>query len=147
VISVERVAKSKIGKVRFWVRGLAISPPNFFDFWERAFPLEFSEEKKMAGNLGLDPLLLLYRYQGTLSAFRNIFHPLTCVRIAQNRALNFVRPVNSSLLATLPHKRQLLHLPLEDDNPINDDDQALYEWTMISCDARYVYLLCFLYLT
>jgi hypothetical protein len=43
VISVERVAKSKIGEARFWVRGLAISPPKFLDFWESAFPLEFSE--------------------------------------------------------------------------------------------------------
>ncbi len=33
--------KSKIGKARFWVRGLAISP----HFWERVFPLEFSEKK------------------------------------------------------------------------------------------------------
>jgi hypothetical protein len=46
--------KSKIGKARFWVRGLVISPPIFY-FWERAFPLEFSE-KKLAGTLGLDPL-------------------------------------------------------------------------------------------
>jgi hypothetical protein len=55
VISVERVAKSKIGEARFWVRGLAISPTKFFNFWERAFSLEFSEKQKMAGNLGLDP--------------------------------------------------------------------------------------------
>jgi len=41
----------------------------------------------------------------------------------------------------------MLNLPLEDDNPLNDDDRALYEQTMISCAARCVYLLCFLYLT
>jgi hypothetical protein len=52
VISVERVAKSKIGKARFWVRGLAISPPNFFEFWERAFLLEFSEKKNWREILG-----------------------------------------------------------------------------------------------
>jgi hypothetical protein len=27
-----------------------------FEFWERAFPLEFSERKKLAGTLGQDPL-------------------------------------------------------------------------------------------
>jgi hypothetical protein len=31
-------------------------PTQIFDFWERAFPLEFSE-KKLAGTLGQDPLL------------------------------------------------------------------------------------------
>ncbi len=55
VISVKRVAKSKIGTARFWVRGLAISPPKFFYFWERAFPLEFSEEKKTRGNSWAGP--------------------------------------------------------------------------------------------
>ena len=80
--------------------------------------------------------------QGTLSAFRNIFHPLT-----QTRALSFVLPVSSSLLVTLHRKRLMLNLPLEDDDPLNDDDRALYEWTMISCATRCMYLLCFLYLT
>ena len=85
--------------------------------------------------------------QGTLSAFRNIFHPLTRTRIARTRALSYVLPVSSSLLATLHCERLMLNLPLEDDNPLNDDDRALYERTMISCAARCVYLLCFLYLT
>ena len=85
--------------------------------------------------------------QGTLSAFRNIFHPLTRARIARTRALSYVLPVSSSLLVTLHRKRLMLNLPLEDDNPLNDDDRALYERTMISCAARCVYLLCFLYLT
>ena len=85
--------------------------------------------------------------QGTLSAFRNIFHPLTRARIARTRALSYVLPVSSSLLATLHRERLMLNLPLEDDNPLNDDDRALYERTMISCAARCVYLLCFLYLT
>ena len=85
--------------------------------------------------------------QGTLSAFRNIIHPLTCVHIARTRALSFVLPVSSSLLVTLHRKRLMLNPPLEDDNLLNDDDRALYEWTMISCAARCVYLLCFLYLT
>jgi hypothetical protein len=41
MIGVKRVAKLKIGKARFWVHGLAISPPKFFNFGERAFLLEF----------------------------------------------------------------------------------------------------------
>ena len=85
--------------------------------------------------------------QDTLSAFRNIFHPLTRARIARTRALSYVLPVSSSLLATLHRERLMLNLPLEDDNPLNDDDRALYEQTMISCAARCVYLLFFLYLT
>ena len=80
--------------------------------------------------------------QGTLSAFRNIFHPLTRARIARTRALSYVLPVSSSLLVTLHRERLMLNLPLEDDNPLNDDDRALYERTMISCAARCVYLLC-----
>jgi hypothetical protein len=55
VISIERVAKSKIGKARSWVRRLAISPPIFFDFWEIAFPLEFSEKKNWRELLGWIP--------------------------------------------------------------------------------------------
>jgi len=85
--------------------------------------------------------------QGTLSAFWNIFHPLTRVRIAWTRALSYVLPVSSSLLVTLHRKQLMLNLPLEDDNSLNDDDRALYERTMISCATRCVYLLCFLYLT
>jgi len=85
--------------------------------------------------------------QGTLSAFWNIFHPLTCVHIAWTQALSYVRQVSSSLLGTLHHERLMLHLLLEDENPLNDNDRALYERTMIYCAARCVYLTCFLYLT
>jgi hypothetical protein len=85
--------------------------------------------------------------QGTLSVFWNIFHPLTRAHFARTRALSYVLPVSSSLLVTLHRERLMLNLPLEDDNPLNDDDRALYEQTMISCAARCVYLLCFLYLT
>jgi len=48
-------AISKIGEVRFLMCGLAISPPRFSKYCETAILTEFSEEKKMAGNLGLEP--------------------------------------------------------------------------------------------
>ena len=53
---VEGGAISKIGEVRFLMRGLAISPPRFSKFCERANPPEFSK-KKLTGNLELEPLL------------------------------------------------------------------------------------------
>ena len=37
------------------MRGLAISPPRFSKYCEIAIPPEFSE-KKLAGDLGLEPL-------------------------------------------------------------------------------------------
>ena len=51
-IGVEGGAISKIGEVRFLMRGLAISPPSFSKYCEIAI----LPEKKMAGNLGLEPL-------------------------------------------------------------------------------------------
>jgi hypothetical protein len=73
VISVERVAKSKIGKVRCRVLGLTISPPNFLIFWERTFPLEFSE-KKLARNLGLVPHhnFLQTAFAASIKEFRRV---------------------------------------------------------------------------
>ena len=56
---VEGGAISKIGEVRFLMRGLAISPPRFSKFCERANPPEFSKKKKLAGNLELEPLLVV----------------------------------------------------------------------------------------
>jgi len=56
-IGVEGGAKSEIGEARFLMRGLAISPPRFSRFCERAFPPDFFEKKKLAGTLGVDPLL------------------------------------------------------------------------------------------
>jgi hypothetical protein len=38
------------------MRGLAISPPRFSKYCEIAIPPEFSEKKKLAGDLGLEPL-------------------------------------------------------------------------------------------
>ena len=64
--------------------------------------------------------------QVALSAHRNIFHPLTSVCIARNQAWDFDCPVNSSFLGILHRERQLLNLPLEDNDPLNDDDRALY---------------------
>ena len=55
-IGVEGGAISKISEVRFLMRGLAISPPRFSKFCERANPPEFSK-KKLAGNLELEPLV------------------------------------------------------------------------------------------
>ena len=55
-IGVEGGGKSEIGEARFLLRGLAISPPRFLRFCERAFPSDFFEKKKLAGTLGVDPL-------------------------------------------------------------------------------------------
>ena len=49
-IGVEGGAKSEIGEARFLMRGLAISPPRFSRFCERAFPPDFFEKKKTGGN-------------------------------------------------------------------------------------------------
>ncbi len=38
---------SKIGEVRFLMRGLAISPPRFSKYCKTAIPPEFSEKKKI----------------------------------------------------------------------------------------------------
>jgi hypothetical protein len=53
MVSVEGGGKSKIGEVRFWVCGLAITPA---DFLRVRSVTNFSKIKK-AGTLGLDPLL------------------------------------------------------------------------------------------
>jgi hypothetical protein len=59
LISVERVGNQNLVRRDFGCTVLAISPAKFFNFWERAFPLEFSEKKTLAGTLGLDPLFLV----------------------------------------------------------------------------------------
>jgi hypothetical protein len=67
VTSIERVAKSKIGEARFWVRGLAISPPKFSHFWERVFPLELSE-KKTGRNSWAGPPTFNHHWRGIVRA-------------------------------------------------------------------------------
>jgi len=49
---------SKIGEVRFLMHSLAISPPRFLKFCERAIlPGQNFLKKQMAGAVGLEPLL------------------------------------------------------------------------------------------
>jgi hypothetical protein len=74
--------------------------------------------------------LALYRYiatPGILSARRNIIHPFTRAPIARNRAWDFVLPVDLVLQETLHREQLALGLLLGDDNPLNDNDQVLYE--------------------
>jgi hypothetical protein len=73
---------------------------------------------------------------GALSARRNIMHPLTRVPIARNRAWDFVRPIDTTLLETLHCERLALGLFLEDDNPLNEDNDVRYEQTMRLCESR-----------
>ncbi len=73
---------------------------------------------------------------GTLSARRNIIHPLTCVPIARNKAWDYVRPVDSALLETLHREWLVLGLLLEDENPLTEDDRVLYQQTMRLCESR-----------
>jgi len=49
-IGVEGGGESEIGEARFLFCGLAISPPRFSRFCERAFPPDFFEKKKTGGN-------------------------------------------------------------------------------------------------
>jgi len=75
----------------------------------------------------------LYRFVSTRSAMSStttLSHPLTRVQIERNRAWNYVRPVAKDLQATLHSERLALNLPLEDDNPLNDEDYSRYEEVM-----------------
>jgi hypothetical protein len=75
----------------------------------------------------------LYRFVGTRSAMSStttLSHPLTRVQIERNRAWGYVRPVAPDLQATLHSERLALGLPLEDDNPLNDEDYSRYEEVM-----------------
>jgi len=47
--------KSEIGEAKFLLRGLAISPPRFSRFCERAFPPDFFEKKNWRELLGWTP--------------------------------------------------------------------------------------------
>ena len=60
-IGVEGGAISKIGEVRFLMRGLAISPPRFL----RELSRQNFLKKKLAGALGLEPLQTVPRIYGT----------------------------------------------------------------------------------
>jgi hypothetical protein len=85
-------------------------------------------------NLQVYERLALYRYIATPG--RNIIHPFTSAPIAQNRAWDFVLPVDPILQETLHHERLALSLLLGDGNPLNDNDRVLYEQTMRECDAQ-----------
>ncbi len=55
-ISVEGGATSKIGKARFWERGLTRSPPEFSKFWTRFSRQNFQKKKKNGGRGPTGPL-------------------------------------------------------------------------------------------
>jgi hypothetical protein len=54
-IGVEGGEKSKIGEARFWVRGLAISPPKISSFERERSRLNFQKKKKSGGRRPTGP--------------------------------------------------------------------------------------------
>jgi hypothetical protein len=63
MVSIEGGGKSKIGKVRFWVRGLTISPPDFNSCFLRA---RFLRWEKIGGNSWAGPPRQWQRQFGTI---------------------------------------------------------------------------------
>jgi hypothetical protein len=55
-----------------------------------------------------------------------------------------MRPASPELLLQLHCKQALLGLPLEDKNPLTNEDRARYDETMVATQARYaIPLLCY----
>jgi hypothetical protein len=73
---------------------------------------------------------------GAMLARRNVLHPITKEMVPRDSAWNFVRCIDPVLQETLHRERLALGLPLEDADPINDNDRALYEQTMVAIRSR-----------
>jgi len=86
----------------------------------------------------------LYRWittPGNLNAHRNVCHPLNQQIVSRSIAWDFVRPACKELQALLHRERVALDLPLEDENPLTDEDRSQYAETMRSLVDRFVFLL------
>jgi hypothetical protein len=89
----------------------------------------------------------LYRYisiPGIRSAFWNVVHPFSRKMIPRHAALDSMHPAAPELLLQLHCEQALLGLPLEDENPLTNEDRARYGKTMVAMQARYaIPLLCY----
>ena len=68
-------------------------------------------------------------------------HPLNQQFVSRSVAWDFVRPACEELQALLHRERVALDLPLEDENPLTDEDRSQYAETMRSSVDRFVFLL------
>jgi hypothetical protein len=70
-----------------------------------------------------------------------VCHPLNQQFFSRFVAWDFVRPACEELQALLHQERVALDLPLEDENPLTDEDRSQYAETMRSSVERFVFLL------
>jgi len=78
---------------------------------------------------------------GNLNARRNVCHPLNQQFLSRSVAWGFVRPACEELQALLHREQVALDLPLEDENPLTDEDRSQYAEIMRSLVDRFVFLL------
>ncbi len=73
---------------------------------------------------------------GHLSAVRNVFHPTTCDSIPRTEVLNQVNYCTPEVQSIITAERRLCGLSENDQNPITDNERALYETTMRELQQR-----------
>ncbi len=81
-----------------------------------------------------------------MNARRNVIHPLNRASVLHTLAWNLVCPATAALQVLLHQEQQVLGFPLVDENPLTVDDQILYYATMRASEARFVFIICFVFL-